>query len=95
MANDYGAIGGALALGLVVSLLVQIRRFTAGNKSGTRVFFASLALVASFGALSLFAEPVETTLVVLTALVVFLFNLLGMRVDLGRSRPETSTPIRQ
>lgn len=95
MANDYGAIGGALALGLVVSLLVQIRRFTAGNKSGTRVFFASLALVSSFGALSLFAEPVETTLVVLTALVVFLFNLLGMRVDLGRSRPDTSTPIRE
>lgn len=95
MANDYGAIGGALALGLVVSLLVQIRRFTAGNKSGTGVFFASLALVASFGALSLFAEPVETTLVVLTALVVFLFNLLGMRVALGRSRLDTSSTIRE
>lgn len=81
MANDYGAIGGVLALGLIVTVLIQIRRLAIANNSGNRIFAASIALVISFGALSLFAEPVETTLVVLTTLVVFLFNLLGTRIN--------------
>lgn len=81
MANDYGLIGGLLALGLVVSLLIRIWHLTVGNKSGARVFFVSIALVVSFGALSLFAEAVETTLVVLTALFVFLMALSGLRAE--------------
>lgn len=81
MANDYGLIGGLLVLGLVVSLLIRIWHLTVGNKSGARVFFVSIALVVSFGALSLFAEAVETTLVVLTALFVFLMALSGLRAE--------------
>lgn len=81
MANDYGLIGGLLVLALVVSLLIRIWHLTVGNKSGARVFFVSIALVVSFGALSLFAEAVETTLVVLTALFVFLMALSGLRAE--------------
>lgn len=94
LANDYGAIGGLLTLGLVVSLLIQIRRLAVGHKMDVGIFFASIALVAAFGALSLFAEPVETTLVVLTALVVFLFTLSGIGTNRDPGRLESSNAIR-
>lgn len=78
LANDYGVVGCVFVTGLVISLLYRIRKLNIERNGGLGAFFSSLALVVSFGALSLFAEPVETTLVALTALVVFLFIVVKL-----------------
>lgn len=81
LATDYGIVGSGLALGLAISILKKIYELRVENQRRTRALFATVALLVSFGGLSLFAEPVETTLVTLTTLVVFLVILLGLGRD--------------
>lgn len=79
--HDYGLVGVGVVSGLVVSLLFRVHCLAKRSETGLKGLFTSIALVMSFGALSLFAEPVETTVVTLTALVAFFSILVGMRAQ--------------